>query len=95
MRLSGHLAAQAIEVALDGRTPENLEMAGRDPRQVVAATRIVSGADVNYGALTRNPGFPVKDKIVSLVMLIAAFFIFINFVVDLLYAAFDPRVRYR
>jgi peptide/nickel transport system permease protein len=31
----------------------------------------------------------------ALVMLIAAFFIFINFVVDLLYAAFDPRVRYR
>ena len=31
----------------------------------------------------------------ALVMLIAAFFIFVNFVVDLLYAAFDPRVRYR
>jgi peptide/nickel transport system permease protein len=31
----------------------------------------------------------------ALVMLIAAFFIFINFVVDLMYAVFDPRVRYR
>ena len=31
-----------------------LLMQGRDPNQVVAATRIVSGADVNYGALTRN-----------------------------------------
>ena len=31
----------------------------------------------------------------ALVMLIAAFFIIINFVVDLLYAVFDPRVRYR
>ena len=31
----------------------------------------------------------------ALVMLIAAFFIFVNFVVDLLYAAFDPRIRYR
>jgi len=31
----------------------------------------------------------------ALVMLIAAFFIIVNFVVDLLYAAFDPRIRYR
>ena len=31
----------------------------------------------------------------ALVMLIAALFILINFAVDLLYAAFDPRVRYR
>ena len=31
----------------------------------------------------------------ALVMLIAGFFIIINFVVDLLYAVFDPRVRYR
>jgi peptide/nickel transport system permease protein len=30
----------------------------------------------------------------ALVMLIAALFILINFAVDLLYAAFDPRVRY-
>jgi malate dehydrogenase (quinone) len=31
-----------------------LLMEGRDPAQPVAATRIVTGADVNYGALTRN-----------------------------------------
>ena len=31
----------------------------------------------------------------ALVMLIAGFFIFINFAVDLLYAALDPRIRYR
>lgn len=31
----------------------------------------------------------------ALVMLIAGFFIIINFIVDLLYAVFDPRVRYR
>ncbi|MCF8532779.1 MAG: malate dehydrogenase (quinone) [Reyranella sp.] len=31
-----------------------LVMEGRDPKQAVAATRIVSGADVNYGALTSN-----------------------------------------
>ena len=30
----------------------------------------------------------------ALVMLIAGFFIFINFAVDLLYAALDPRIRY-
>jgi len=31
-----------------------LIMEGRDPGQPIAATRIVSGADVNYGALTTN-----------------------------------------
>src|SRR5882757_9494749 len=31
-----------------------LIMEGRDPNQPIAATRIVSGADVNYGALTTN-----------------------------------------
>ncbi len=30
----------------------------------------------------------------ALVMLVAAFFIVVNFVVDLLYAALDPRIRY-
>ena len=28
-------------------------MAGRDPRQVVAATRSAAGTDVNFGSLTR------------------------------------------
>ncbi len=31
----------------------------------------------------------------ALVMLVATFFILINFLVDLLYAALDPRIRYR
>jgi peptide/nickel transport system permease protein len=31
----------------------------------------------------------------ALVMLVAGFFIFVNFVVDLLYALIDPRIRYR
>lgn len=31
-----------------------LVMEGRDPKQAVAATHIVNGADVNYGALTSN-----------------------------------------
>jgi peptide/nickel transport system permease protein len=29
-----------------------------------------------------------------MVMLIAAFYVFINLAVDLLYAVFDPRIRY-
>jgi peptide/nickel transport system permease protein len=31
----------------------------------------------------------------ALVMLIAAFFIVVNLLVDLLYAALDPRIRYK
>jgi malate dehydrogenase (quinone) len=31
-----------------------LIMEGRDPKQLIAATRMVIGADVNYGALTKN-----------------------------------------
>ena len=31
----------------------------------------------------------------ALVMLVATFFIVVNFVVDLLYAALDPRIRYQ
>jgi len=29
-----------------------------------------------------------------MVMLIAAFYVFVNLVIDLLYAVFDPRIRY-
>jgi peptide/nickel transport system permease protein len=29
-----------------------------------------------------------------MVMLIAAFYVLVNLVVDLLYAVFDPRIRY-
>jgi peptide/nickel transport system permease protein len=31
----------------------------------------------------------------SLVLLVAVFFIVVNFVIDLLYAWLDPRIRYR
>ena len=31
----------------------------------------------------------------ALVLLVAAFFIVVNFLIDLLYAALDPRIRYR
>ena len=30
----------------------------------------------------------------GMVMLIAAFYVFVNLIVDLLYAVFDPRIRY-
>ena len=30
----------------------------------------------------------------GMVMMIAAFYVFVNLVVDLLYAVFDPRIRY-
>ena len=33
--------------------------------------------------------------VLALVMLVATFFIVINFIVDLLYAALDPRIRYK
>jgi peptide/nickel transport system permease protein len=29
-----------------------------------------------------------------MVMLIAAFYVFVNLAIDLLYAVFDPRIRY-
>jgi peptide/nickel transport system permease protein len=31
----------------------------------------------------------------ALVLLVATFFIIVNFVIDLLYAWLDPRIRYR
>ena len=53
-----------------------LIMEGRDPQQKIAATRIVTGADVDYGSLThllvanlqRQPGFSVhyKQRVVDL-----------------------------
>jgi ABC-type dipeptide/oligopeptide/nickel transport systems, permease components len=41
--------------------------------------------------VTRNDYTMVQ----ALVMLVATFFIIVNFIVDLLYAALDPRIRYR
>jgi peptide/nickel transport system permease protein len=41
-------------------------------------------------AVTRNDYTMVQ----ALVMLVATFFILVNFVVDLLYAVLDPRIRY-
>ncbi len=55
--MSSHHCYHGMEYSEDHRqiaawTP--LIMEGRDPAQAVAATRIVTGADVNYGALTSS-----------------------------------------
>ena len=53
--MSGHHCYRGMEYSEDHAKIAEwapLVMAGRDPAQPVAATRIVTGADVNYGALT-------------------------------------------
>ena len=55
--MSAHPAYHGMEYAEDHAKIAEwvpLIMAGRDPKQPVAATRIVNGADVDYGALTKN-----------------------------------------
>ena len=55
--MSAHHCYRGMEYREDHRQIAEwapLVMEGRDPGQVVAATRMVTGADVNYGALTRN-----------------------------------------
>src|SRR4051794_22233893 len=55
--MSSHHCYRGMEYSEDHakiREWAPLIMEGRDPNQPVAATRIVSGADVNYGALTTN-----------------------------------------
>lgn len=68
--LTAHHCYRGMEYSEDGKRIAEwapLVMEGRDPAQAVAATHMVTGADVNYGALTRNlltylrglPGFAV------------------------------------
>jgi malate dehydrogenase (quinone) len=55
--MSAHHCYRGMEFSQDHKQIAEwapLLMEGRDPQQVVAATRIVTGADVNYGALTTN-----------------------------------------
>ena len=55
--MSAHHCYQGMEYTEDHAKIAEwapLIMEGRDPKQPVAATRIVNGADVNYGALTKN-----------------------------------------
>src|SRR5216684_3914382 len=55
--MSAHHCYRGMEYAEDHKQIAEwapLIMEGRDPNQVVAATRMVTGADVNYGALTTN-----------------------------------------
>ena len=41
-------------------------------------------------SVSRNDFTPIQ----GMVMLIASFYVFVNLLVDLLYAVFDPRIRY-
>lgn len=55
--MSAHHCYQGMEYSEDPAQIAQwapLIMEGRDPAQPVAATRIINGADVNYGALTSN-----------------------------------------
>ena len=55
--MSAHHCYRGMEYSEDHKKIAEwapLLMEGRDPNQPVAATRIVSGADVNYGALTSD-----------------------------------------
>jgi len=55
--LTAHHCYQGMDYTEDkGQLSEwvPLVMEGRDPAERVAATRMITGADVNYGALTRN-----------------------------------------
>src|SRR5437016_8041538 len=55
--LTGHHLYRGMEYTEDRHQLGEwipLVMDGRDPSEVVAATRMVTGADVDYGALTRN-----------------------------------------
>ena len=54
--LSAHPCYQGMEFSNDKKQIEKwipLVMEGRDPSEAVAATRMVTGTDVDYGALTR------------------------------------------
>ena len=55
--MSAHHCYRGMEYSEDHKQIAEwapLIMEGRDPNQAVAATRMVTGADVNYGALTTN-----------------------------------------
>lgn len=54
--LSNHHCYQGMEFTTDKKTIQDwvpLVMEGRDPSEIVAATRMQSGTDVDYGSLTR------------------------------------------
>ncbi|MCL6414902.1 malate dehydrogenase (quinone) [Aestuariirhabdus sp. Z084] len=56
-QMSQHHLFQGMEYSEDPETIQNwmpLVMDGRDPTEPVAATRMVQGADVDFGSLTRN-----------------------------------------
>jgi malate dehydrogenase (quinone) len=63
--LSAHPCYQGMEYSVDKRQIEQwipLVMEGRDPNEIVAATRMRTGTDVDYGALTRELLDSLKGK---------------------------------
>jgi malate dehydrogenase (quinone) len=63
--LAAHPLFEALEYTEDADVLAAwlpLMMAGRDPRQIVAATRSVAGTDVNFGALTRMMTDDARDR---------------------------------
>jgi malate dehydrogenase (quinone) len=55
--LTAHPCYRGMEFAADGKQIQEwipLIMKGRDPKEVVAATRMQTGTDVDYGALTKD-----------------------------------------
>src|SRR5271154_1219005 len=63
--LSSHPCYRGMEYCADRKQIEQwipLVMEGRDPNEVVAATRMRTGTDVDYGALTKDLLDSLKDK---------------------------------
>jgi malate dehydrogenase (quinone) len=63
--LSAHHCYHGMEYSDDKKQIENwipLVMEGRDPKEKVAATRMRTGTDVDYGALTNNLLNSLNDK---------------------------------
>ncbi|MGA7622842.1 MAG: malate:quinone oxidoreductase [Candidatus Acidiferrales bacterium] len=63
--LTAHPLYYGMEYSEDKKQIENwipLVMEGRDPSEVVTATRMVTGTDVDYGALTEDLLDSLRDK---------------------------------
>ena len=64
--LSAHPCYHGMEYSADKMQIRQwipLVMEGRDPKEIVAATRMRTGTDVDYGALTKDLLDSVKDKV--------------------------------
>ena len=77
--------------ALFGKTYESLTVKGLPKIGIPGLSEIPVLGKLFVQAVTRSDFTLVQ----ALVLLVAVFFIVINFVIDLLYAWLDPRIRYR